>query len=579
MPSLSTNTATRMVFAVAILVALAPSRSIGGTKAARRFTVVLDQGLVDHPATGRVFVLISRQTSGEPRLADTSSWYNNTPDSPSPVPLMFATDAADIAAGAAVDIAAGDGGFPVESLRSIPAGDYTVQALFNVYTRFERADGHVLWLHKDRGEGQHAFSSPGNLVSEPMRAHLDPAHPARIRLHLTRVLPAIAPKPDTEFVKHAHITSRLASAFWGQAMDVGITVALPAGYGQHPQQCYPVIYHQGHFGETAVFSMLEPPSSVPVQLDRWTYYTKTFVDAWKSGRAPQVIVVTLQHPTPYYDTSYFMNSANSGPWADVFFQEIIPYVDAHFRTISQPYARVVAGLSSGGGISAYLQVHYPDLLGGAWIFAPDPVDFHDFYTVNLYSDENAYQEPGHEWGTAPPRYTYRSITGQSLQTIRRQTRLFDTMGSHERSGEWMDNYDALYGPVGSDGYPVPVWNHRTGHTDPRVVAYWRANGADLRAYLEANWPRIAPALNGKLHFAVGEMDNYFLNGGLYLLQDFLEHAHDPAISASFKYGRPMVGHSFVGVGYDPFPIGLLEDIAATIAKQSPPGPDRGWPPR
>jgi hypothetical protein len=178
--------------------------------------------------------------------------------------------------------------------------------------------------------------------------------------------------------------------------------------------------------------------------------------------------------------------------------------------------------------------------------------------------------------TAAPRYTYRSTKGQSLQTIQRQAQLFDVFGSHERSGEWMDNYDALYGPVGADGYPVPVWNHRTGNIDPDVVAYWRTNGFDLRAYLEANWSRLAPDLDGKLHFAVGEMDNYFLNNGVHLFQDFLRQVHEPDVSASFQYGSPMVGHSFEGVGYDPFPVALLEEMAADIAKHAPPDADSSW---
>jgi putative esterase len=542
------------------------------------FVISLGPGISDHPLTGRVFLLVSRQSDGEPRLADTSAWYNNTPDSPDPEPLMFAKDAGQVAAGSSVYITAQDVGYPVASVRSIPAGDYTVQAVFNVYTRFARADGRVLWAHKDHGEGQHTFLSPGNLVSEPQRVHFDPAHPRRTRLRLTRVLPPIEPRPDTEFVKHLHVTSRLASEFWGQDMEVGITIALPAGYAQHPERRYPVVFHQGHFDEGAVFSRLEPSTNVQGQagLRDWTERNKAFIDAWQTGGVPQLIVVSMQHPTPFYDTSYFVNSPNTGPWADVFIHEVIPYVDAHFRTIAQPYARVVAGLSSGGGISAYLQVHFPRQLGGAWIFAPDPVDFRDFYTVNLYTDKNAYREPGHEWDTAPPRYTYRSTKGQSLQSIQRQTQLFDVLGSHERSGEWMDNYDALYGPIGDDGYPVPVWNHRTGDINPEVVAYWRSHGSDLRVYLEDNWARIAPDLDGKLHFAVGEMDNYFLNGGLYLLEEYLRRASSPTISANFKYGRPMVGHSFDGVGYDPFPAALLQDIAAHIAKRAPPDADSSW---
>ena len=36
-------------------------------------------------------------------------------------------------------------GSPVENMRDIPPGEYFVQALFNVYTRFERSDGKVVW--------------------------------------------------------------------------------------------------------------------------------------------------------------------------------------------------------------------------------------------------------------------------------------------------------------------------------------------------------------------------------------------------------------------------------------------------
>ena len=45
-------------------------------------------------------------------------------------------------------------GFPHESLTDVPAGDYYVQALFEPYTRFSRADGHVISVHNDQWEGQ-----------------------------------------------------------------------------------------------------------------------------------------------------------------------------------------------------------------------------------------------------------------------------------------------------------------------------------------------------------------------------------------------------------------------------------------
>src|SRR2546430_11758193 len=41
-----------------------------------------------------------------------------------------------------------------------------------------------------------------------------------------------------------------------------------------------------------------------------------FYRAWRSDRFPRMIAVTFQHPTPYFDDSYAVNSANNGPYGD-----------------------------------------------------------------------------------------------------------------------------------------------------------------------------------------------------------------------------------------------------------------------
>ena len=45
-------------------------------------------------------------------------------------------------------------GYPIRSLADVPPGEYRVQALLNRYQTYERADGHVVKLPPDRGEGQ-----------------------------------------------------------------------------------------------------------------------------------------------------------------------------------------------------------------------------------------------------------------------------------------------------------------------------------------------------------------------------------------------------------------------------------------
>jgi hypothetical protein len=44
-------------------------------------------------------------------------------------------------------------GYPIHSLKDVPPGDYTVQAVLNKYETFHRADGKTVKMHMDQGEG------------------------------------------------------------------------------------------------------------------------------------------------------------------------------------------------------------------------------------------------------------------------------------------------------------------------------------------------------------------------------------------------------------------------------------------
>ena len=61
---------------------------------------------------------------------------------------------------------------------------------------------------------------------------------------------------------------------------------------------------------------------------------------------PRFLYVTLQHPSPYYDDSYGVNSENNGPYGDAIMQELIPAVETRFRAIRQSWARMLSGGSS-----------------------------------------------------------------------------------------------------------------------------------------------------------------------------------------------------------------------------------------
>jgi hypothetical protein len=176
--------------------------------------------------TGRVFVILSR-TEKASLLEDAGSWMKETP--------FFAADVHGLKPGQPAIIGAGAAGYPVASPKKIPAGTYYVQALINVYTEFHRSDGHVIWAHMDQWEGQQFNKSPGNLYSEVQKVDLDPRHPKVVRLIADSVIPPVQVPPDSEWVKHIKMQSKLLSQFWGQPIFIGAIVLLPKGYDQHPE--------------------------------------------------------------------------------------------------------------------------------------------------------------------------------------------------------------------------------------------------------------------------------------------------------------------------------------------------------
>jgi hypothetical protein len=544
-----------------------------------RFSVTVPASLYASPITGRVYVLIttdSADSAHEPRLR-LDDFTASTP--------LFAVDVDSLAPGQAAAITDTTLGFPVAALHDIPAGDYYVQAVVAVYTQFHRSDGHTVWAHMDQWEGQHVGTSPGSLVSTVQRVHLDPNAGYNIPITVSRVLPPIPLPPDSKWVKHVKIQSAVLTKFWGQPTYLGATVLLPAGYETHPEARYPVIYEQGHFNlrppldfDTVQAAIPEPFSSLLASYNLQTGYD--LYRAWSGPGFPRMIAVSFQHPTPYFDDSYAVNSANNGPYGDAIMHELIPYIESHFRTIAKPYARVLTGGSTGGWESLALQLYHPDFFGGTWTLYPDPIDFDHYGLVNAYRDTNAFAvshqsgslfSPVNRWFHAE-RYMMRDNDGQPFLTMRDLSRFEDVLGSHGRSGEQLEIWEAVYGPVGADGYPVPLWDKRTGHINHDVATYMRDSGYDLTAYARAHWPQLGPQLTDKIHIDVGDMDNFYLDLGVYDFQAFLDSTQQPHVTGVFRFGRPEKGHGWQHTNN----ANLVREMADAIAKHAAGGDTSGW---
>jgi hypothetical protein len=523
------------VLALPLALALAPHVPAQGP----RVEIRVPAALRGTPLTGRIYLFVTRHDEVEPRL-QVRHESDCTP--------FFGVDVTALAPGTPAVIDAGTLGYPVASLQEIPAGDYYVQALANVYTQFRRADGHLLWLHDDQWEGQQFNKSPGNLVSEVRRVRLDPARPDTIRLELARALPPIELPPDTRWVQHVKIQSTILSAWWGRPMYVGATVLLPHSYDSDSARRYPTVYEQGHFTLNPPFGF-SPDSSAETPAARAARLARTarepgfqFYKAWSAPGFPQLIAVTFQHPTPYFDDSYAVNSANNGPYGDALLTELVPYLETHFRMIRAPWARTLTGGSTGGWEALALQVYHPDFFGGTWVLYPDPVDFRNYEIPDIYSDTNAFVHPVAEWMSydVPAEV---EVNGQGRISVRMESQFEAVLGSRARSGEQFAIWEATYGPVATDGYPAELWDLGTGKIDHAVASSFKAHDYDLRDYLERNWSTLAPQLAGQLHVFVGDMDTFYLNLAVYRLEEFLKRAQPPA-DAEFGYGRPMKPHGW-----------------------------------
>ena len=103
------------------------------------------------------------------------------------------------------------------------------------------------------------------------------------------------------------------------------------------------------------------------------------------------------------------------------------------------------------------------------------------------------------------------------------------LGTKTRSGQQWDIWEAVFSPVGPDGYPARIWDKQTGVIDKKVAEYWREN-YDLMHILKRDWNKgLGKKLEGKLNIYVGDMDNYYLNNAVYLAEQFLESTKDPVL--------------------------------------------------
>ena len=458
-------------------------------------------------------------------------------------------------------------GYPKKSIEEIPPGEYWVQGLLHRYESFKRSDGYTVKLPMDRGEGQQWNRAPGNLYSIPRKISFDSRKRNLIPIVLDQEIPPIEPPKDTKYIKHVRIRSEKLSKFWGRDMELGAVVLLPWGWDEHPEARYPVAVFHGHFSPTFGGFREEPPDPnlKPEYSERFRIegynritqeYAHKFYKDWISPDFPRFIVMEVQHANPYYDDSYAVNSENLGPYGDAIMYELIPFVEKKFRGMGKGWARFTYGGSTGGWEALAVQVKYPDEFNGCWASCPDPIDFRAYTVVNIYDDENAYFMDS-KWKKTP-RPGKRNYRNEVDATLQEMNQLELALGDKSRSGQQWDIWEAVYSPVGKDGYPKRIWDKETGVIDKDVAEYWRQN-YDLGHILKRDWKTLGPKLQGKINIYVGEMDNYYLNNAVRLVEGFLQTTKDPYFDGEVDY-ECLAEHCWNGDHANPVWISRLQYV-------------------
>lgn len=385
------------------------------------------------------------------------------PDPFNPTPTFY-VDVNDWKAGETRQVDASAAGFPV-GLDQLKTGFYKFAAVFDV----------------DKTERNNTITA-GNWYSRDVKVFVQPQFSTQVKLHLARQFP-VRPFRETPQIKGISIKSEVVSAFRKQDSYIKAAIILPKNYDPQAPKPYSVVFVIPGWGGT-----------------QFDIYNPNINKRYGFGMGKDKIFVYLNPESSNpFGLHAFIDSRVNGPWGKALVEELIPYLSKNYRISSIESSFFLVGQSSGGYASVWLQTHYPKVFSGCWAVSPDPLDFQDFISINLYKESNLYYD---KKGQERPFFLMK---GQYLSSIKKNVTFEYFLGN----GGQMQSFEAVYGLPAPDGTPQMMFNRNTGEINPAVVNSWKMY--DLSSFLENNRKQLMNDLKGKIHVFAGSDDNFFLN--------------------------------------------------------------------
>lgn len=147
----------------------------------------------------------------------------------------------------------------------------------------------------------------------------------------------------------------------GDSADRYVSVYLPASYKNNPGKRYPVVYFlHGYTDNDAKFYGTEK---------HWMKMPPVLDSVFAKDAAHEMIVVTPNAYTTFQGSMY-SNSVTTGNWEDFIAQELVTYIDSHYRTLAKPESRGLCGHSMGGYGALRIGRKYPDIFSVVYLLSP-----------------------------------------------------------------------------------------------------------------------------------------------------------------------------------------------------------------
>ncbi len=147
-------------------------------------------------------------------------------------------------------------------------------------------------------------------------------------------------------------SAALAGNALGDPAQRPVAVYLPAGYDREGSRRYPVLYClHGYTGNAAALVSARP----------WERNVVQWIDSLIDSRRMPPAILAIVDGFTRLGGSQYVDSVHNGNYATYVVREVIPHVDAHYRTIASEGGRAVLGKSSGGFGALHLVMEYPGM--------------------------------------------------------------------------------------------------------------------------------------------------------------------------------------------------------------------------